>query len=241
MKKIFFIVIFLFNISILNAKVFLISENSFACKDFVKGLKISGVSFAKNINIANTILTCGNVDFKKIFKKNLPVYSVLAYLCDKKDKLQMVLLKLPSINDQIKLIDKSTGKKNIYGILLSSKNKIKYIKSLKLKNLKLYKINSFSEIPYKIDKALKECNIILLYPDKFLKNKLILQFIIKKIILSGKSYIAYSKKFLELGAKGVIITDYFKEGKRFADIINSKRRDVKILTPKFFKFITNKN
>jgi len=81
----------------------------------------------------------------------------------------------------------------------------------------------------------------LLYPDKYLLRGFITEFIIKKIILSGKFYVAYDKFFLNYGAKMVFTNDYFKEGQRIGQILIGKRALNKMqILPKYVKIIINK-
>ncbi len=236
MRFIILSIFFIFSTNLINAKIYLISANSEYCQKFIQGVKSSGIKFCNKIDTANYLLTCGNVNYSI---NNIPTFATLVDFCSNNKNIKIILKRFPSLKKQMNIINKITGRKNRFGIVLSSKNKIQCLQSQKIKNLKIFYINKNYEIPYKIDQAVKSCDIIFLYPDKIFKNKLILEFIIKKIILSGKFYIAYSKKFLDLGAKIVFIPDYFKEGKNFAMIIKNRNFSKKILEPKFFKIKVN--
>ena len=227
MKKIFSLIIFFLLLELnLFAQPFFYTDNSESCQLFIKGF------LSQNIN-EDFILTCGNS--KILSNKNLPIYAGLIDFCYSNAKIKLAELKFPSLKTQMKIIDKLTHKKNIYGILLSSDKKIKCLKEKNLKNLKIFQIKKNYEIPYIVNQAVNSCDIIILYPENFLQNSLIVEFIIKKIILSGKSYIAYNKKFLELGAKAVFTVDYLKEGEKFALIIKNKSFKEKIIEPEYFK------
>ena len=212
------------------------SDNTPSCITFLKGFQSCNCFHSK------AILTCGNINFGNIKAvSNRPVYSALIDFCINRQNVKLAETKYPFLTTQMKIIDKLTDKKNRYGIILSSKHNIDCLKDAKIKNLKVFKVRKSFEIPYIVDKAVKSSDIILLYPEKFLDNSLIVEFIIKKIVLAGKSYVAYSKKYLELGAKAVFLVNFLKEGKRFADIISKGNVNGKIIEPKFFKVEVNKS
>ncbi len=233
-KAIFFIYFFLFSYCIFS-KNLIISDNSSECKDFIRGF------LSENTINKKFILTCGTINFPKYKKYKYPIFSALTTYCMNLKKIALQETKYPSILSQIKIVDNITQRKNVYGILLKNKNEINCFKKLKIKNLKIFTLKKNYEIPYVINKALKSCDVIILYPEKFLKNPLILEFIIKKIILSGKTYIAYEKKFINLGAVAVFFVDYYMEGKRFKKLITEKNLKNKIIFPKYFKVLTTKN
>jgi hypothetical protein len=229
-----------------NVKIFFVSDNSTECTLFIKGLKsYQKINPISKIKKADIILTCGNISTNFTKKLQKPVLKVFSsdFFDTHKNLTECFLIKFPPFKKQISKIRTLFGSRQLkIGLLLHNQNIIKYIRRLDIKNLKIFEVKKIFQLPFVLDKALKYSDCLLLYPDKYISKNFITEFIIKKTILSGKPYVAYSDYFLDYGARFIFSTDYFKEGTHAAMLIVKKiYKRKKIFYPKYIKIKINKD
>ena len=260
MKKIlFFLFIFIFLAVSLyshnsnNIVVGTLLPNKKNFNDIVDGMKKN----LPNIKIVNLFEKREDVtliiSYETFFNKSITFHKPIFLLIDsieEKSKYNSPLIKqyiilTASIKSQIKnalnLLEK--GKK--LSVVVHNRYILNLLKNFRTKNLKIFYVKKIGEVPYKIDKALKETDALLAIPDKTVFNYFSIQFIFKKAILMGKYIIGYSEDMLDLGAYAVVVPNFISEGcilcKSILYFIKKKNVFKKIVYPSDVKVIKNKN
>ncbi len=119
---------------------------------------------------------------------------------------------------QIKFLKKNLKYVNKKCILTHYKRK-------KLDDVIFYYVKNIGEVPYKLNLALKNCEIIIALPDDVVFNYFSTRFIFKNVILKGKLIVGYSKKMVDLGAIYSFEIDYNKYVKNIKKfLINFKNK-----------------
>ncbi len=119
---------------------------------------------------------------------------------------------------QIKFIKKKLKNINKKCILTHYKRK-------KCDDVIFYNVKDIGEVPYKLNLALKNCDIIIALPDDIVFNYFSTRFIFKKVIINGKLIVGYSKKMIYLGAIYSFEIDYNKYIEKIKEfLINFKNK-----------------
>ncbi len=125
---------------------------------------------------------------------------------------------------------------------------ITHYKRKKLDDVVFYYVKNIGEVPYKLNLAIKNCDIIIALPDDIVFNYFSTRFIFKNIILKGKLIVGYTKKMIDLGAIYSFEINYDKYIEKIKNFLKNFKKKYKeksqfIIEPELndFKIYSNLN
>ncbi len=192
--------------------------------------------FTNSLNDCDLVI-CDKYYLNKCLKLNKKVIliNIYSYEINKYKNNKNIVAFFPidcPLKDQVKFINKNLKNANNKCVIIHYKRE-------KYDDVIFYYVKDIGDVPYKLNLALKNCDIIIALPDDVVFNYFSTRFIFKRVILNGKLIVGFNKEMISLGAVcsfDINYNKYFEKIKNFLGKLNKINFNNKIIQPDFNEF-----